>query len=91
MANYSQRSRGFRFIWSQKTGYFGNVKFLYDHFKIEGIDDFQKKFLEEWRDIESIIVKAMKSMPLKGSTQISVGFYMSNTIIFIIVKTIRRQ
>ena len=49
MANYSQRSRGFRFIWSQKTGYFGNLKFLDDHFKIEGIDDFQKKFLEEWR------------------------------------------
>ena len=74
-----------------KSGYFGNVQFLEDHFKIEGIDDFQKKFLEEWRDIESIIVKATKSMPLNGSTQISMGFDMSNTIIFIIVKTIRRH
>ena len=91
MANYTQRSRVFRFIWSQKSGYFGNVKFLEDHFKIEGIVGFQKKFLEEWRDIESIIVKAMKSIPLKGSTQISMGFDMSNIIIFIIVKTIRRQ
>ena len=91
MANYTQRSRGFRFIWSQKSGDFGTIKFLEDHFKIEGIEDFQKKFLEEWRDIESIIVKAMKSMPLKGSTQISMGFDISNTIIFIIVKTIRRQ
>ena len=44
MENYSQRLRGFRFIWSQKSGYFGNVKFLEDHFEIEGIDDFQKKF-----------------------------------------------
>ena len=88
MANYSQRSRGFRFIWSQKTGYFRNVKFLDDHFKIEGIDDFQKKFSEEWRDIESIIVKAMKSMPLKGSTQIYTGFNMSNNIIFIIISSL---
>ena len=40
MENYSQRSRGFRFIWSQKSGYFGNVKFLEDHFEIEGIDVF---------------------------------------------------
>ena len=85
MENYSQRSRGLRFIWSQKSGYFGNVKFLEDHFKIEGINEFHRKFLEEWSDIESIIVKAMKSMPLKGSTQISIGFNMSNTIIFIIV------
>ena len=57
-----------------ESSYFGNVKFLEDHFEIEGIDDFQKKFLEEWRDIESIIVKGTKSMPLKGSTQISMGF-----------------
>ena len=74
-----------------KTDYFGIVKFLDDHFKIEGIDNFQKKVLEEWRDIESIIVKAMKSVPLKGSTKIYMGFDMSNTIIFIIVKTIRRH
>ena len=91
MAGYSQRSRGYRFIWSQKSSYFGNVKFLEDHFEIEGIDDFQKKFLEEWRDIELIMVKAIDPTPLKESTWISVGFDMSNIIIFIIVKTIRRH
>ena len=74
-----------------KTDYFGIVKFLDDHFKIEGIDDFQKKFLEEWRPTESIIVKSMKSLTLKGITQISTGFDMYNIIIFIIVKTIRRH
>ena len=62
-----------------------------DHFEIEGIDDFQKKFLEEFleerRDIELIMVKAINPTPLKGSTQISVGFDMSKIIIFIIVKT----
>ena len=62
-----------------------------DHFKIKGIDNFEKKVLEEWRDIESIIVKAMKSVPLKGSTQIYTGFDTSNSINFIIVKTIRRH
>ena len=91
MASYSQRSRGYRFIWSQKSSYFGNVKFLEDHFEIEGIDDFQKKFLEEWRDIELIMVKAIDPTPLKESTWISVGFDMYNIIIFIIVKTIRRH
>ena len=66
-----------------------------DHFEIEGIDDFQKKFLEEFleehRDIELIMVKAIDPTPLKGSTQISVRFDMPNIIIFIIVKTIRRH
>ena len=57
MAGYSQRSRGYRFIWSQNSSYFGNVKFLEDHFEIEGIDYFQKKFLEERRDIELIMAK----------------------------------
>ena len=91
MAGYSQRSRGYRFIWSQKLSSFGNVEFLEDHFEIGGIDDFQKKFLEEWRDIELIMVKAIDPMPLKESNRISVGFDISNIIIFIVVKTIRRQ
>ena len=69
MAGYSQRSRGYRFIWSQKSSYFGNVKFLEDHFEIEGINDFRKKFLEEFleeqRDIELIMVKAIDPMPSK--------------------------
>ena len=74
-----------------KVELFWKCKILGDHFEIEGIDVFQKKFLEEWKDIELIIVKAMKPMPLKGSTQISMGFDMSNIIIFIIVKSIRRH
>ena len=40
-----------------------------DHFEIEGINDFQKifleEFLEEQRDIELIMVKAIDPMPLK--------------------------
>ena len=52
-----------------ESSYFGNVKFLEDHFEIEGTNDFQEKFLEEFleeqRDIELIMVKAIDPMPSK--------------------------
>ena len=84
MLGYPQRSRGYRLFdpESQVILESRNVKFLEDLFEIEGNDDFQKEVLEEQRDTESIIMKAIDPTPLRRSTRISKGHDMSDYYLY---------